>query len=84
MADLSTTIDGWTIDGSTAMKAWRSPIFREVDLEVDGDSLYVTAEMGSGYEQERTNAQIPIGVLLVLLRHAGYEVSPLRVGTGNP
>lgn len=86
-AETTTASAGWTIEtthGNYASKVWRSPVFTEVTAELQGDALTVDAEVGSGYMREHTTVHVPVSVLIVLLRGAGYEVSSVRSEESKP
>ena len=50
-----------------------------VEADLDGDTLQIDHEQGSGYCREKTTTYIPVEVLVKLLEHAGYTVEKPHV-----
>jgi len=67
---------GWRIEATEFMNfANCSRRGREIEVSVEAESVEINVEEGSGYLSQRTTAYIPMEIMVVLMRNAGYTVT---------
>lgn len=74
------TIEGFEVETRFGMRYARAtfshPYFRDVEVEVGEDCITVRCEEGSGYGSQRTDASVPVAVIVEMMRAAGWSVEP--------
>lgn len=64
----------WKIEKDFATRETPSPFAQRTEVELAGDAFTIDCTIGSGYMRESTTATVPVRVIAILLRNAGYTV----------
>ncbi len=73
------TVCGWHLEqleccNTASLEGWQSPNRVSSEISLENGLLEVDSERGEAYHHERVRTQIPVEVLVELLRHAGYVI----------